>query len=223
MSILRRIQRIAKANFNWLLDKAEPAEAELKADIAELQQAVTDGKAAAATYGATFRKMETELAGLTKKQQEYTISAKQAIVNKDDALAKKFLSEKVRLEERITNLKPGLEQGRQTYNHLKENLDHLVDKLKQAKVKLAELSSRKLAAEAREAFAKSVSDINGTFAEGEMFDRMEKEVIHIEASADITEEINGEDLDLEARSRELQIESELEALKQSLEQQGSEV
>lgn len=216
MSILQRIQRIAKANINWLLDKAEPAESELKARIDELQQAITDGKAAAATYGATFRKMESELAELTKKQQSFTTSAKQAVTDGDDALARKFLAEKVRLEERITNLTPGLEQGRKTYEHLRENLDNLIDRLRQAKLKLAELNSRKLAAQAREAFNKSVGSVNATYADGEMFERLEQDVIQTEASADITQELNGDDLDLEAKSRELQIESELEALKQSL-------
>ena len=38
MSIFERIQRIAKANVNWLLDKAEPAEQELESKITEIEE-----------------------------------------------------------------------------------------------------------------------------------------------------------------------------------------
>ncbi len=37
MSIFDRIRRITKANVNWLLDQAEPAEQELESKIKELE------------------------------------------------------------------------------------------------------------------------------------------------------------------------------------------
>ena len=46
MSIIKRIERIAKANLNWLLDTVEPAEDELESKIKELAGALQDGKAA---------------------------------------------------------------------------------------------------------------------------------------------------------------------------------
>ena len=216
MSILNRIQRIAKANFNWLLDKAEPPEAELEARIVELQDTITEGKVAAATYGATFRQLEKEAESLKERQEEFLLRASQSVEAGDDDAARKFLAEKVSLEERITNLQPGVEEGRKTWNYLRENLTMLQDQLKKTKLKLAELKSRQRAADARKVFGESAQTVGSAVDAGAMFERMEQQVMQTEAEAEVMEDMHG-DIDLEQRSRELQIESELAALKQKSE------
>ena len=95
MSILARIGRIARANINWLLDKAEPPEQELQAKINELTEAIQECKAAAGTYGATFRRLEAEAKSLQARQAELLQQAELAVRSGDDDTARKRLAENV--------------------------------------------------------------------------------------------------------------------------------
>lgn len=54
-----------------------------------------------------------------------------------------------------------------------------------------------------------------------MFDRMEDQVMQTEAEADISQEMRGNytDAELEQRSRDLQVEAELNAIRQKLGEQ----
>ncbi len=215
MSILKRLQRIAKANINWMLDKVDPPEKELEAKIAELQDAIKDGKAAAATYGATFRRLQREVEDYLAKQQEYQQQASAAVQAGDETAARRFLAEKISLAERISNLKPGVEEGQKTFDYVQSNLARLQDQLKQAKLKLAELKSRQRAASARQAFGEQLSTVNDAVGQGEIFERMEDQVAQDEALAEVIQDLQSGDVDLEQRSRELQIEAELAKMRES--------
>ena len=217
MSILNRLQRIAKANINWFLDIVEPPENELKAKIEELRGAISEGKAAAATYGATYKQLDKEVEALKAKQQEFLSSAEQAVQAGDDALAKKFLKEKVSITERISRLTPGVEEGRKTFEYLKTNLERLQDQLKQANLKLTELQSRQKAADARKVFTDSSETVSSHVNGGAMFERMEDKVTIKEAEAEIAEDMQGINVNLEQQSRDIQIDAELAALKDKIE------
>ena len=84
MSIFDRVRRIAKANIDWLLDKAEPAEQELEAKIKELAAAILEGRESAATYGATFKRMERELEQLQEQQVSLQSQAQSALQAGDE-------------------------------------------------------------------------------------------------------------------------------------------
>jgi len=219
MSIFERVQRIAKANINWLLDKAEPPEQELESKIKELAEAIGEGRECAASYGATFRRMQREHEQFAAQRDEWQQRAEQAIAGGDEAVARQALAEKVRLGERIARLEPGIEQGRRTYEQLRDNLLKLQDQLKAAKLKLEELRSRHRAAEAHKAFGKHLDKAASVSGEGVAFDRLSEQVDQAEAEVEILEEIRGDamgELDLEQRARDLQIEAELRAIKQRM-------
>ncbi len=215
MSIFERIQRIAKANVNWLLDRVEPPEQELESRIRELEQALREGRECAATYGATFRRMEREQEQLRLQQAQWQQRAQQAVAGGDDDTARRALGEKVRLGERVANLTPGIEQGRRTYDQLRDNLAKLQDQLRGAKLKLEELRSRRRTAEAQKAFGQHLDGALGA-ADGAAFERLEDTVLQTEAEVEVADEIRGTallDADLEQRSRDLQVDAELRALK----------
>lgn len=216
MSILDRIRRIAKANIDRLLDRAENPEEELQAKVKELEEVIAEGKAAAGTYGATFRRMEAQADELQARQAELASQAQAAVAIGEEATARRLLNEKLTVTERIGRLKPGLDEGRKTYDQLRRNLAHLQDQLRAARVKLAELRARQRSAVARQAMANQVDTAAGLGAGGPMFDRMEDDVMQVEACAEVAEDIAGDDL--EVRARELQIEAELTALKERAEE-----
>jgi phage shock protein A len=217
MSILARVGRIAKANINWLLDKAEPPEQELQAKIAELTAAIQECKVAAATYGATFRKLQQEVGQLSASQSQLQSQAEQALRSGDEDTARRLLSQKLSITQRLTNLAPGVQQGREVFDRLRDNLARLGDQLIQARAKLAELRTRQVSAEARKAFSEQLDGVSGATAPA-MFERMETQVIGAEAQAEVLEEIQGGDL--EQRSRDLQIDAELESLRERLTDQS---
>ena len=222
MSIFERIQRIAKANINWLLDKVEPPQQELESKIKELEDAIREGRECAATYGATFRNMERQRDQLQAQQGERQAQAETAIQADDEDAARAQLAEKVKLAERIGQLSPGIDQGRQTYEQLRDNLVKLNDQLKSAKMKLAELQARKRSAEAHKAFGEQLDKSTSLTGQGEAFDRLEQQVVQTEAEVEIAEEIRGDmmtDLNLEQRARDLQVEAELRQLKERMNQE----
>ena len=142
MSIFDRIQRIAKANINWLLDKAEPAEQELESRIKELEETILEGRESAAVYGATFKRLAREIEQLTEQETEFTTRAETALKAGDEAAARAALTEKVRLTERISQMTPGVEKGKKTYEMLRDNIIKLQLQLKQVKFKLQDLKAR---------------------------------------------------------------------------------
>jgi phage shock protein A len=220
MSILQRIQRIAKANINWLLDKVEVAEQELESKINELEDAIREGRESAASYGATFRRLENELEGLKREQDNLAAEAERALKGGDEQMARKALTDKIKLGERISQISPGIEQGKKTFEALGDNIIKLQEQLKAAKLKLADLKARKRAAEAQKAFEKHLDKTTAVGSSGVAFDRLEDEVMQAEAEVEIRQEIRGEglsDAELAQRSRELQVEAELEAMKERLE------
>jgi len=218
MAIFERIQRIIKANTNWLLDKIEPPQQELESRIRELEGALQDGRECAASYGATFRRMEKQASALTGEQAQWQAKAETAVAGGDDDVAREALSEKVRLTERLASLTPGLERGKQTYEQLRDNLVSLGDQLQAAKNKLAELRARQRTADAHKQFGKQLGRL-ADVAEGDAFERMEDTVLQTEAEVEIQEDMRGQSMsaaELEQRSRELQVDAELRAMKQQL-------
>lgn len=219
MGILERIQRIAKANINFFLDKVEDPEQMLEEKIRELEGAIDEGKASAAMYGSTFKKMKREQESLQAKSAELTEQAEAAINAGDEAQARRCLQEKVKVSERIKNIQPGVEQGEQTYNQLRESLAELSDQLTAAKAKLEELRARQRAAQAQQQFGRQVDKVTAA-AEGPDFQKFEDQVMQTEAVVEIEEEIRtdtlGDEVDLEKRARELQVEAELRDMKKRL-------
>jgi len=220
MSILDRMRRITKANINWFLDKVEPAEQELESKIKELEETVQEGRESAASYGATFKRLQRELEQLERQQGDLKAKAETALKAGDEPAARKALTEKVKLSERISQIQPGVERGSKTYDVLRDNIVKLQEQLRAAKVKLQDLRARKRVAEAQNAFGQQLGKTVAVGGEAMGFDRLEDEVLQAEAEVEIRQEIHSDamtDVQLAERSRDLQVEAELEAMKDVLE------
>lgn len=221
MSIFSRLKRIARANFNMLLDRAEQPESMLDERIRELEKAIEEGKGAAAMYGATFKRMERQLEELKQKKTELNDQAAAYLKADDEELARKALDKRLDVENRIATLQPSVEQGRETYEELRKSLQELTDQLADARTRVQELKARKSRAEAQRAFGRQVDKVRSTTGTGDgEFEKFENKVVEEEAAAEIENQIRddiaGSDAELEKRARELQIEAELKKLKTSI-------
>lgn len=219
MSIFDRIRRITQANIDRLLDKVEPPEKELESRIKELEETILQGRESAAAYGASFKRLESQMIGLEQKQAELKIQAQNSLKVNDDAGARAALTEKVKVTERINQLRGGVEQGRNTYLNLKENILALQEQLKAAKVKFEELKARKAVASAQNDFDRKFGKVVGASGDSVSFDRFEDDVLVSEAEVEIRGDINGQamsDAQLARKSRQLQVEAELQSLKDDL-------
>jgi phage shock protein A len=220
MSIFDRVRRIAKANINWLLDMAEPAENELNNKIKELEDTILEGRESAASYGATFRRLENELEALKTQLLGLTQKAQIALKGGDEAAARAVLTEKVKLAERIAQMQPGVEKGRKSYEMLRANIIKLQEQLKTAKLKHQDLVARKRAADAQKAFDEKFDKATSLSPDGVSFDRLEEDVLQSEAQVEINSEIRGDtlsDFELAEHSRQMQVDAELEALRAEIE------
>jgi phage shock protein A len=214
------MRRITKANITWLLDKVEPPEKELESKIKELEETVQEGRESAASYGATFKRLQRELEQLQRQQSDLKGEAERALKAGDEDTARKALTEKVKLTERIRQIQPGVEHGSKTYDLLRDNIVKLQGQLKAAKVKLQDLRARKRVAEAQNAFEQQLGKTMSAGGEAMAFDRLEDEVLQTEAEVEIRQEIHSDamtDMQIAERSRDLQVEAELEAMKDLLE------
>ena len=219
MSIFDRIRRITKANVNWLLDQVEPAEQELEAKITELEETLLEGRESAASYGATYKRLENEMVQLQQQQDECFQKAETALKVGDDDAARAALQQKVQLAERIAQMTPGVEKGRKTFEMLRANLMKLQQQLKDAKLKLQDLRTRQRIADAQKAFDGHLQKATGTSPDGVAFDRLEDQVVQTEAEIEIRGEMQAGTLneyELAQKSRDLQVEAELQALKEKL-------
>ena len=218
MAIFERISRIIKANINHMLDIVEPAENELESKIKELQEVIQEGRESAAMYGATYKRLETELTEHKNKRDSLANEAKNAIIAGDESHARKILAEKVKYDEKIAKLEPSVDKGKKSFQNLSDNIIKLQDQLRETKIKLRNLQARKDLADAQNAFDKKLG-ASGVNSSGDGFERLEDEVLTSEAEVEIRQQMRGldlSDLEIEERSRELQVEAELQELIENL-------
>lgn len=217
MAIFERINRIIKSNVNWLLDLVEPAEKELESKIKELEEVIQEGRESAAMYGSAYKRIAGELVELENRMDMLVSDATTALAGGDEAHARKLLEEKVRVDQKIAQLAPSVDKGRKSYELLNDNIHKLQDQLKQANLKLRNLRARNDIAQAQNEFEKKLGH-SGVSDFG--FERLEDEVLTKEAEVEVRGQMRGDSLsdrDLQERSRELQVEAELQELRAKLE------
>ena len=219
MNIFERMRRIAEASIHDSLDKAESPEKMLKQKVRELEDAIKEAKDALASFAVSFKKTEKEQEQLKRLKAEWEHKAEASLAVGDEAMARNALSEKLKADERIRSLEPSINKSKETYAQLREGLVTFQDQLREAKLQLTELQSRKRAAEAQKLFGDNLEK-GGSSVDSAEFSKMEEDVLKTESEAEISGELRGDsllsDADIEKKTRELQVDSELDALRSKL-------
>ncbi|MFP4354955.1 MAG: PspA/IM30 family protein [Phycisphaerae bacterium] len=217
-SILGHINRVLKSNVRWLIDKAGGPVVECEHRIGQIEQAIEAGRAAASNYAATYHRLERKSQQYRQSQDRLLAEAREALCEGQEDRARKLVVRKVELEERIASLQPGIHRGQEAYERLCRSLGDLQNQLIQAQTRLAELKDRKTAAEAEIEFDRAlVGKSSGGL--GEALEPLEEQVESAESEAEVRRDMRDEeglDRALRLQSREMQVEAELESLRDRL-------
>ena len=213
MPLLDRIRRVARDNITQLLNQAETPESAVEAKIRELEEGAIEAKNALANFAVTYKRMEKTIQDLQATCDEHQHRAELALEAGDEASARRSLSDKLKSRERLLQLTPVLESRRETYDELKDALVEIHDQLNQARARLVDLRSRKLAAEAERVLGDSLD--RAREPEDESLKRMEEGVEATESQVKVDHEIRGavNPRAMMETLRDQEIEKELLALK----------
>ena len=163
MRLFRRIGDIVSANLNEMIDHFEDPEKMLKQAVREMERAVTAALDAAVKVVANEKLLAKQLAENRRQADRWHDRAGQAVDAGDDALARRALTRKVQHEELVAALEDQQAAATETSRKLRRQIDGMRAKLAEAKRKLATLTARKRAAEARKQFHE-VTAISGGLA-----------------------------------------------------------
>jgi phage shock protein A len=223
MSIFSRVSDIINANVSDLLDRAEDPEKMVKLLIYEMEEQIENARDGIAKAIAGEKQLEANLKKNRGSAVEWQGKAETAIERGDDDLARKCLARKKDHDRIADQLQPQWEKARQTSDLLTADLRRLEEKLDEAIRRRDSLIARQLAAEAQ----KEVQSVSPAFGQIERsfakFDRMERRVEAMEAEAAASAAISdlSRDLDDEFHQaqRDVEVESELAALKLKVQSQ----
>lgn len=220
MSIIDRIRRIARANIQNLLDKADTPEMALLEKIEELEDTISQAKEALVGYAVSRKRLEMERDHSRRAVSEWIHKAEAELKNGRESAARNALTLRISAQERADRLDRMIEQSLKTYEELKENLVLLNDHLRAARLGLSELQTRKKAAQAQKAFGGKL-DKALTLSGGDInFSSFEEEVLQAEMEVEIDREVRSDmaaiDREIEQKTVESIVDSELEKLKKKL-------
>ena len=209
-----RVKLNARANLNYILDKAQNPQKMLDHFLSEMQGSVREMKEAVATAIAGVKKLEREISASAEKAAQWDERALLALKRNNEELARKALEQKHVYMEKERNCKEELEKQKQTVDELRESLSELEAKLDELYQKRIDLIKRY--AQLRKKVAQmpsarpALSQVDIDISAFDTYDRMVDKVRTLEIQAEALSELAEMD-EVEEEFRKMERESEVEA------------
>ncbi len=186
MGILSRISKVLESNVNALIEKAEdPAKmldqaiADMKRGQGEAQEALIEAKTELRLIDKRREKAEAEGSELERR-------AMKALEAGDDALARRYVEQKLSADERVDAERNAGAEHEAQITQLDAAAKELDRRLQQMPAKRAALMARKSAAEARGGHTGAASKASSAVSDAlQAFDRMEEKIIRAEVEAEV--------------------------------------
>jgi phage shock protein A len=223
MNIFKRISDIISANLNDMVEGYENPEQMLRQAIREMEDAIGRARPDVAKSMANEKTVAKELAANRAQVKTWESRAVSAVDAGDDALARKALERKREYEKIVAALEDQHAAALEASQALRRQLEAMEAKLADAQRRLNTLAARSRAAQIRTKMAAAdvaQLDEDDAFAK---FERLSKKVETAEAEAEAMAELarsrKGPSQEpaadeVEASGDSLDIDAELEALKQ---------
>lgn len=225
MGLFDRITNLVTASVNDLLDRAEDPEKMANQMIRNMEESIQELEEGTASSLASAKMTMAKLQKAQKERDQWEESAKAALEQGNEELARKALMKKKNVERNIEVFEKQAADSNKLANHMKEEYHMVKDKLDEARSKRDLLITKKKAAESREkmnetasAFGKHMDSVNSAMSSGDMFSKMEekidKQMLEVEAREELREDNIEKELSDLKRSSE--IDDELAALKEKM-------
>lgn len=197
MGILNRISTLIRANINDLISKSEDPEKILNQLILDMKEQLIQAKKQVAVAIADEKRLKKQLDSEVDKSREWEKKAMMAVRAGRDELAKEALSRKSEHDELAGEFKGQWEAQKAAADKLRNSLRQLNKKIEEATRKKNLLIARQKRAEAQQTIQNTMSGMSDTSA-FDAFDRMEGRITemeaHAEASAELSQDLAGDDL-----------------------------
>lgn|GEM_PF-120783 len=223
LRIFQRLANIFKAKAYKAVDHLENPVEMSKLAVAELEKSISDATEAFSIALANHKKWDRELQQASLASENWKQKAKLAISQTNEELAKKALVEKSNEDRKVSEYTAIFQKSEKDITVLRQNLDTLQLKLKEMRSKQSVLEAKAKNAEAQGKIAKQLSGI-GTSALSnfqryeekinEMADQsealteslfsqkqLEREFDQLEASATVSNELEGLKAEMEAQEQ----------------------
>ncbi len=223
-TFFRRITEVISANIDDMIDRVEDPDRMIKRIIREMEENVHQAKEGVIDAIAGEKQLALELKHCRERSDKWAGKAERALRAGNEEPARAALARKKEHDRAAGDLDASLETARNVSYKLKAQLRALENKLAETRRKRTSLAARKQAAEARRRMEVSVSRVRGGMNTGSRFVRMEERVVEMEARVEAMEELNDDSSDLEREidrlTVDVEVESELEALKSKIGVEG---
>jgi len=190
MGMFERLKTVISSNINAVISKAENPEKMLNQMVIDMNEQLIESKKAVALAIADEKKLERDMLENKAKADEWEKKAMLAVRAGRDDLAKEALLRKQEFEGYATQLAQQWEAQKQSVEKLKEALRQLQAKIEEANRKKNILVARAKRAEAQQRINQTMSTLSGNKSAFETFERMERKVDEIEASAEAMKELD---------------------------------
>lgn len=215
MSILIRIRRILSANINELIDKAENPEKMINQMIRDMEENVREVRQEVAAARASLKGLENKWKKHEDEAQQWEKRAEMALKKSNETLAKEALKKKKEHFQTAREFQNQAESQKENVEVLTSSLKQLEDKMDEAKEKKTILFAKKRIADASISVHKKVS---GRDEEAALhtWNRMQEKIEEREVKGQAAMELTKEQFSQGDTATDLDVELELEALKEKI-------
>ena len=215
MNAFKRIHDIFSSNVNHALDKMEDPSKMIRYTIVEMEESLAKAKDSAAKTLSDIKAREVELKSGKEAVSRWEVRAQLAVKNGKDDLAREAISEKQKVESKVTSLETEISELRNISASQEAQIAKLVEKIEEIKGKERTLVARAQHAKEKIKIEKQISSTDCGDAI-RRFNEMEEKVERLEAQAAVA----AKNFENEARFSEMEandsVDKELQELKARL-------
>lgn len=194
MGILDRMSQILRANINDLLNHAEDPEKMLNQIIADMEEALRQGKSAVADQIAQEKMIQSDLDTAKKNAADWGKKAELAVSKNADDLAREALHRQNDYSTQVDIYQKQLDAQHQAVQKLKTDLDALDTKYQEARRNKDMLIARAKRAEAQSQVAKASAKISSVDYSSDLA-HMERRIQEKEARVAARDEMQSDSVD----------------------------
>ncbi|MGZ9584210.1 PspA/IM30 family protein [Paenibacillus marinisediminis] len=189
MALFKRLRDVTMSNLYALIEKAEDPVKLTDQYLRDMQEDLEEAEKAVAQQIAIEKRFKMQLEeqeALVKRREEQAMLAVEA---GNVELARRALEEKKAAEQKVQEFRTGYDQNHTAANNLRSKLDEMRKQYTDMKNKRETLVARFNAAKAQNDINKAMAGFNSDTAMSGL-KRMEDKMLHMEAQADASNELN---------------------------------